>query len=1199
MLGAGVLALLPNAAISRENRDQGHMPGIEQWQHSVRVSKQGNDTPGCLENSSIACQHLFYVFENVKDSMVVYVEHGNYTLNKSFTFWPVHNFAIIGRGSFGSDVGEVVINCEENAGLVFINSSGIVLKNITLYACGTIQNSTSIEYQQFKTGLFLVNCIDLTMDNVFIRKAPGVGMQLYDVAGNVSISNSHFINNGKQQTDDLEKYFPGGGFYFEFTYMGGLYPFDTTPEREYQENGSFRFVNVSFEGNRAADKGETVYPGKKQHDAFGRGGGASFFFKGSAQNNKFIFDTCHFDYNHAKWGAGLFVEFHDNTTNNSLLFKSCHFLNNIAEYGGGGIRIGLVANHDNSNSPPNNIDITFCHFEHNRATLGGGISLYGTTKHSYSVFHDQSFVKFTHCVIALNNATVGSAFCSAVWDKFKQYGEGGGIDTFKIYISHSIIKGNKIISSPKLAANKVSGSGAIYIQGAPIFLDNANITSNTYTALVLDSAHVSVSGNVFFINNTGQNGGGMALYGTSDIIVAENANLTFIGNNCSVKGGAIYVKTPGPPIVAFDTTELILHSCFFHFENDALGSVSFYDNKGPFDTCGHSVYATTLKFCRLPNESIVNNSALQQKTFHYYYANGTIKNDMKYEIVTDVAKIEVNELKEWNTTADKSFSPHVTLLDEKSNSVLGVLKIQVYPEEKVKLDPPSTYFIVQDEIKTRIKINAKPKTNFKVSLQTMDSHVPYIPAINAAITGCEPGFIWKESSCQCDTSPIGVSRCDDRNEMLYLLKDYWATSLSETFVVVQCPENYCYCTQTKDTSSGECLFDKNNRCKGDREDRLCGKCKEGFSLKLGEDECTTHCSGSQKWIGYLVAILIFLTLLVVFIMLINFDPFSAYLNAWLYFYQVLSILIPRYTSLDPFLTFIIGLANFQLIGVGVLCMWPGMDDLQKLGFSYILPLYIFICLCVLNKVVVKWPNNFITRRFTQTSLARAFCTLFVLSYSTVVHISMKILYPIKIGEKYYMYYQGTREYFSELHAVFFVIALFLLIFVGMFFPLVLIRRQCFRSLDNGLKKLLLDNFQRCFRDGYEWCAGFYFVCRFFLSALHIVVERRALQVGLVNSACCIIVTVFVFCRPYKENGGSVVPYKILNLSDAVLLCNLCLISNFGGAASGIYAHSYYKQFKTVVSILSYIPLVFSLGLLAYVLHHRYRTRHRLLENVDE
>ena len=1189
------------------------MGSVDNYEHIIHVSQlHGNDTLNCLKNDGIPCQTLQYVFENIKgqNSTVIYVELGHYVLKKSFTFWNVNYFAVIGLVDsyvHGHDTrysDTVAIQCRANVGLAFINSSEIIIKNVILSQCGAIQNSTSLtlnnqtnEHKKFLVGLFLVNCLNLSMDSVRINESPGIGMQLYDVAGIVTISNSIFYKNGKRNLDSLEKTYPGGGFYFEFTFMGGLYPFKAPPEKIYNENGTFYFINVHFEANSAPKLARIVNPGGNQHDAFGRGGGASFFIKGAAQKNSFFFKKCHFSQNSARWGAGLFIELQDNTKANKMEFHLSEFVHNTAAMAGGGMRVGLITVIDDIACNPNWMRFTFCRFEHNNATIGGGISLYGKTKLSYSFFPVKSYVNLTNCIFVSNLASLGSAFLSSLWNT-NQYGIGSG-DTYKVYIKNSHIENNKVVYTED--GFKVCGSGAIYAQGTPFLLENTTLIHNTKTALVLDNAYVKVFENVSFINNTGQNGGAMSLYGLSKVIVAYKANLTFIENTCSIKGGAIYVRTPGPQMVAFKSTELQIHGCFFYFEDIENSSVSFRGNKGPNNASGQSVYATTLKYCRAPNEPRVNNKVLEGKSFHYYYANGS-KSNMINEIVTDAVNMELHS-SDWNISTDKIFSPYVSLTDEKSNSVFGLVTIKLDSKKPVKYDP-SPYFLVKDKIQS-LQVIAKPKTHYNITLETVDSQQVVASVRNAVIKKCAPGFYWEEtesrSSCKCDTQ-MGVSRCDYDKQMLFLLIGYWGGYVDNKFIVVPCPENYCYCNHTNISSSanGECLFSNHHKCKGNRKGQLCGQCMSGYSLNVSDDECTQNCmSKSKKWIGYIIGIVLFLTLFVLIVMLINFDPFTAYLNAWLYFYQVLHYVVPGNISFDPFLTFIIGLAEIQIVGIGGVCIWAKIDDLEKLMFDFILPFYFFICLYILNKVFVRWPNNLFTRRFTNVSLARAFCTLFVLSYSTVVINSVKILYPIQVGNNYFVYYQGNVRYFNSHHAPFAVIAILLVIFVGLLFPLLLLRRSLFNCIDKGLLRLLLDNFQRCFRDGYKWCAGLYFAFRFIIVVIKLAVPCGAVQVSLLSCACCIVLAVFVLCQPYADNDDAVLSYKILNFSDAVLLCSLCLISNFGGAVSGIYAHSYYKAFKVIVYILSYIPLIFSFGLLVYFLRHKYMNYNRLVEVVDE
>ena len=1172
----------------------------DNYDHIINVSRFGNDSAKCLKKGGVACQTLQYVFEHIKEenSTVIFVKNGHYFLNKSFAFWNFSNFAVIGLKTEGN----VVIQCQTNAGLAFIYSSGIVIKNVILSNCGAIQNSTStnlnnqtIEYQTFLVGLFLVNCIHFSMDSVRISESPEIGMQLYDVAGIVNISNSIFSSNGKRNLESLKKNYPGGGFYFEFTYMGGLYPFKAPPEQMYQENGKFYFNNVIFEKNCAPKLARTVHPGGNHHDAFGRGGGASFFIKGSAQNNTFVFKKCQFNGNFAKWGAGLFVEFQDSANTNNMKFDLCQLKDNIAALAGGGMRIGFI-NNDTTIVRPNWVRFTSCCFERNTATVGGGMSLYGKTKMSYLHFSSESYIYLTNCIFVRNLASLGSAFLSSLWNT-NPYGIGGG-GTYKVYIKNSQIENNKVIYTEDHKL-KVSGRGALYTQGTPFLLENTIFTENSNTALVLDNAYVKVIGNVSFKSNTGHKGGAMSLYGLSRVVVAKKANLTFIENSCSIAGGAIYVRTPGPQMVAFESTELQIHGCFFNFEDAEknMYNVSFYGNKGPHNDAGHSVYATTLKYCRAADEPRVNNTALEWKSFHYYHANGT-KSNMIYEIVTDAINMEVHP-SDWNLSTDTTFSPFVGLTDEKSNRVTGIVKIKLQSKKPVRYDPPSSYFsTVKDKIQS-LQLIAEPETHYNITLETVESQQVVAIVRNAEIKNCEPGFYWDKakSLCKC-LKQVGVSRCDYQRKMLFLLKGYWGGyGKNGKFIVTQCPENYCYCNQSNLASNGECLFMKYKQCKGNRKGQLCGQCKKNHYLKVGDDGCTPHCdSRSNKWIGYMFGLLLFLTVLVLIVMLINFDPFSGYLNAWLYFYQVLRFLVPGNITFDPFLTFVIGLAQIQIVEIGGICMWAKIDDLQKLMFNYILPFYVFICLFIFKKVVVRWPNNFFTRRFTQVSLARAFCTLFVLSYSTVVNTSVKILYPVPIGDDYFVYYQGGIKYFSSYHAWFAVIALLLIIFVGIFFPLLLLRRAWFNCIDNGLMKLLLDNFQRCFRDGYKWCAGFYFASRFIIIPINLALPPNAVQISLLNSVCCIVLAVFVFCQPYADNDNAVVSYKILNFSDAVLLCNLCLISSFAGPC--ICTNSYQQKLNTVISILSYIPLVFSFGLLVYFFCRRYGTYNRLVEVVN-
>ncbi|XP_046852340.1 uncharacterized protein LOC124445637 isoform X1 [Xenia sp. Carnegie-2017] len=1069
----------------------------------INVSPYGQNIPNCLSNGNVSCKSLDYVFEMKTDltSTKVFIADGHYKLAKNYTFSDVKYLALIGWAP-----GQVVIECAPNAGLSFVHSSKIVIGNLIFRSCGSTQNSTSTAdhntHLKFSTALFFVNCIDLCMLKVVIELSPGIAVQLYDVSGAVIVSECYFYKNGNNVS--VVENNPGGGFYIEFTVKGGLYPFKKPPDELYQSNGTFHFNNVTFERNNATLVNVPVTPGGTRHIAFGRGGGASIFIKGQAKNNSFLFENCSFIGNGANWGAGLFVEYQDETQMNLIIFQSCHFHSNIANLAGGGLRVGLVAMKTNRTFVPNSIQFRHCSFKMNKAILGGGISLYATTKQSYLVFRAKSYVCLTHCVFQRNQATVGASIFVSIWNT-------GFHGKIKLSMENSLVESNEIIYTED---KKVTGLGSVYLLGIPLILNDTHFKMNKKTALVIADASVEVHGNVSFIGNIGERGGAISMYGISTIVMKCGADLSFINNSCTLQGGAIYVKTPGPQMVAFNTTELALYGCFFKRPPCKNYSVTFYGNKGEFESSGHSVYATTLQFCRGDNEPRINNQALEWELFNYYDANGT-KSNMMYEIVTDAVSMKLIK-NDWKILADKYFSPQVNLADEKSNSVFGVVKVMATPKDKVNVTPSSTYFLAKKEIKS-LKVEASPKTNYDVEVKTVDSQLISDKVSGAVVNGCESGFIWNGHVCKCNDIISGISRCDNENKRIFLFKGFWARYIksSGAFYVVRCPEKYCLCNKNS--------------------------------------------SNEQT------------------------DPV---------------VLTRALDNFDKFLQFVIHLADFQIVGIGV-CLWSSLDDLQKLSLQYVIPFYFVICLFVLNKIVVKWPSNSFSRRFTRVSMARAFCTLLVLSYSAIVNASLKILLPVKIGDKFFVFYQGEEKYFGKYHIYFAIIALLFLIFVGLLFPLCLIHRHWFSCIDRGLCRLLLDNFQRCYRPGHKWFAGFYFVCRLILNIIAIAVQNRALQIALFNVSCSVMLAVVVYCRPYANGDTNIVPYRILNLSDALVLCNLCVVTSFSGASLSMDARSYYEGFGVLIYILSYLPLCFAFGLLVFALVRKCRIYNGVLRNVNE
>ena len=121
----------------------------------------------------------------------------------------------------GSDV--TIVECNKTGtGFGFINVNNINLSGLTLSGCGQLRNSTTINSSSnsvmlFRAALYFVNVTNVTVDNIVVSNSIGMGVAMYDVTGDVRVTNSIFRNNSVP-SHELTLYSGGGGFSAEFSY---------------------------------------------------------------------------------------------------------------------------------------------------------------------------------------------------------------------------------------------------------------------------------------------------------------------------------------------------------------------------------------------------------------------------------------------------------------------------------------------------------------------------------------------------------------------------------------------------------------------------------------------------------------------------------------------------------------------------------------------------------------------------------------------------------------------------------------------------------------------------------------------------------------------------------------------------------------------------------------------------------------------
>ena len=169
---------------------------------------------------------------------------------------------------------------------------------------------------------------------------------------------------------------------------------------------------------------------------------------------------------------------------------------------------------------------------------------------------------------------------------------------------------------------KTASIGTIYGSFYNIHFNGSNcFENNTGTPVYIVNGVVNfTNSNASFINNTGLQGGAVALIGSSLMIVGPNS-YQFVNNTTGQKGGAIYV-------LLTDSTDFITsRSCFIQYLD--IGSIplsinwksniTFIGNKAVDDAAGHAIYATSLHPCQ-----VINNGTLHKP---------------KYTLLTNISQI--------------------------------------------------------------------------------------------------------------------------------------------------------------------------------------------------------------------------------------------------------------------------------------------------------------------------------------------------------------------------------------------------------------------------------------------------------------------------------------------------------------------------------------------------------------------------------
>ena len=1030
-------------------------------------------------------------------SITLMISQGEQYKHTSMTngvFEEVNGLSIIGEVDNNGNI-LTTISCQGKVGFSFTNVSNITIYGINFEGCGQLQNSTSYTisnedngFLTFYVGLYFLYCQNVKLSAISVNNSSGTGVVLYNIKGNNVIENSKFTQNIFNDFNDTKLGGGGGGVYIEFSYCvpvedgidclkGNTANVD--PQYVTQSNfliyGSIFCSNIANISNFASNT--FILPGKQYHSAFGRGGGLSVFFKGDASYNTITVYNCSFICNKALWGAGIFVEFQDNVHNNNIIVNSSYILDNNLYYnnannegtGGGGSRVGYIF-FDNSVPFSNKISFINCTFEGNNAYYGGGLSFYTARQPVVDNSSQLNAFKLQECYFLSNLARIGAALDLSLWHPSKS-----GNCPQPLLISNCIFENNSAMIQD--GSGGLIGVGAVYVDSLPVnFSGNVSFNNNIGSALAVTGSYITIESisNVSFYNNSGRNGGAIALLSNVYILMNEDSMLRFVNNSAQYKGGAIYYFNAG------ERDLLSSRNCFiryynvsvqpedwksrFYFENNRIEGMTIDSNQYS------AIYASTILPCiwggafgdSMYNKTTINRTFCWNENWHY---EDTLSCSDQISSAPSNCKYIKSS---YTTVPGKTFPLSLTIYDDLQNNLTDTAILVAWiksgsatfrGDRNIKFD-----YILN---KTLHFLHGKPNSIIQLQIETLDPIVVR-QFIEVKLETCPPGFKPPNGtdddsifSCQCyDISAYkSYLQCNQDNYTSKLLRTAWMGYNSATepkqFVVGETPylsfdthDHYVTLVNGSEQYLDQLFCSSSNR-KG----TLCGQCQDGYGVAVNSDnyhcvKCTEK-EVQYSWVFYILTSYLPITIFfaIIFSMTVTFGP----LNSFLFFAQIIATtvkvdadgMIPLQTLTNPVpykvlkslyvIPYDIWNLNFFRPYLGQFCLNSKLDTLGIMSLSYIEAFYPLILLVLFvifmtlyNKgvpviVCLCRPIHRCLARFRQWSKLRQSFTggmavFIVISYTKFTLVSLLILAPASLYDysdkpvSQVHYYDGTVSF---------------------------------------------------------------------------------------------------------------------------------------------------------------------------------------------
>ena len=1242
--------------------DYSYIVTIDPDNEKAADDKVCHPTSGAGEPSA-PCKTLNYAFEQF-----AHLSDVMFCLNLSNHTYPLSvtpNFTNVNKiGIFGNDIDGLrpTVRCEPGTGLTFMSADNIILGSLEFQYCSALQNSTSRDLDKlFSTksmlkipvGLYFYNCTNVSMYQVsVVNGSHATGVVMYDVDGAVHIDGCNFADNAAIAPGQYKECngYGGGGFAVEFTYCRPgdskctADNYDISSSKR-NKNATYLFKDSYFHdnfgcGQTTVDYGAWLLSSNDSHQAVGRGGGLCVYLKGDAMNNAITIDNCVFEHNHAVFGAGLFIEMEDNSVGNTVNITDSVFYHNrafvISELGTGGGGLFVCActypspwtyayniNLGQSHNSCNRFYINNCNFTRNLALSGGSVFL-SVARQNSGQLTDDHVIAISDSVFEQNRAELGTALYAGIFPTIS-----------KGYVPKVMVENCTFDSNVLYYHNKTVhtvGIGTIYINAVPLsFSNDVNLTNNTGSAVGAVGTHLDFTkATALFCNNSGTRGAGIALLGSTTILVGKKTVLNFTGNRASQYGGAIYNQYSIREDLKSNT------HCFIHYEQPFLDPISwgaifrFLNNEAGAQ--GSAIYSSAILPCSFGMSDPTQIFCWSKEHWDYGDSNCT------EQIYTKPMNFSQNGTK-LSTPIDvyPGYQFHLPLIatddlgHEVTNDTLYYAYINNLNESNIAKVESGFSHVASNYISIAGSPNQSDVTLF---LQTEGTRIMNIK-LNLTLVDCPPGMnqsvVNNVTVCTCipNLTYGDYLKCLSEKFQSFIHTGKWLGEVDGELLMGNIPQPYRQVTSANYVPLPMRRKDLNEYLCGDlnRTDTLCGRCIEDYAVAVNTPsyKCvpckdipvTTFVKRLFAYIGLTYGTIFLLFLGIIFL---NFKLTSGAVMGFVLYAQMVGSEVfslkpnavvsnKHYEQVEQAYTAIYGIFNLNSLSflMKPFCLNEHFNTLDVICLDYAIAGFPLIMIALLyftiqcksrfhcpksHQRLVNFQEpptvqNHHHQRSPTTNLIHAFSAFMFLSYTKFSLASMKTMAMMEL-------YNAQDEHQSRRislagqwqftdHQFLFpygILAIFVLIFAVLLPPLLLLgpiqlvdwliekpRLQFLHKIWPSIAiHTFLDTFQGFYRPRYRFFAALFILFRLVVFISFSFEDSIDQHYAIQQIAIIVMICLIALFRPFNEDFH--------NHVNVLIFLNLGVLNTLAIFMFVDSTKHFSSKIYTLQCILVWLPLVY-------------------------